>query len=581
MKINEFRDELRSNLQRICAEKRWSFDNNKQRGMAFEDWCYELFSERYPAAENDPEQSIIRGDDSNIDIVFDAKETSEIYIIQCKHPKMAATDPIPEGEVKAFFSTYQLLKDRAYLDNRKTYNPKLQDLASEFEYWIKQNFLVHFIFISSGKSTDKTSALVEKYNRDHQNQNVRFDVWDISNLKDEYISVKSIEEQYPSEVEFILANGQYMLLDGAQENITFAIPGTKIQELAISYKDSLFNWNIRRFLGKKGEVNVGLTDTIEKEPENFFYYNNGVSALCEEFNFNPKTRSLKIERLQVVNGAQTIGAIRNGRTEKLKDVLVLVKLTALKHASRERGIAATLIKTNNTQNALRAPDFRSNDKIQQWIEQQFKNTKGRGELPQIVYGRKRPYPRSTTSNPVLKLQDLGKIRYAWYYDPRIPIADPAKLFELPEDNGLYGFAFGSGGDVADIWTDAEFRECLLAIHVYNKICLELKKLQEDEGDLKQITRLRYYGLKLFKMYLDQMLPTTASTTLDDLCRFGEKFNGFFEKAKKIISITLAQSYREILKREEGTAFSLPRDAEVWDKIKTKFEDNLTLIRTLG
>ena len=93
--------------------------------MAFEDWCFQLLSDRYPAAENDAEDLCIRGDDTDIDVVFELKETGEIYILQCKHPKIAATDPIPESEVKSFFSTYQLLKDREYLDKRKTYNPKI------------------------------------------------------------------------------------------------------------------------------------------------------------------------------------------------------------------------------------------------------------------------------------------------------------------------------------------------------------------------------------------------------------------------------------------------------------------------
>jgi hypothetical protein len=321
-----------------------------------------------------------------------------------------------------------------------------------------------------------------------------------------------------------------------------------------------------------------LSETIETEPSNFFYYNNGVSALCEGFHFVERRKTLKITKLQIVNGAQTIGAIRNARPEKLQEVLVLVKLTAVKHASRERGIAADLIKTNNTQNTLRAPDFRSNDKIQQWLELQFKNTKQRGELAHIVYGRKRPYPRSTAANPVLKLQDLGKIRYAWYYDPRMPIADPAKLFELPDENGLYADAFGSGGELTDVWTENEFRECLLAIHTYNKMFAQLKKLQEAESDLKQISRLRYYGLKLFKIYLDQMLTSMPDTALVDICRFGEKFNDFFDRAQKIICRTLIQSYRDILRREAGTAFSLPRDPEVWDLVKTKFDENLALIR---
>ena len=115
MKPEDFKRELRSSLEAICAEKRWSFDNQKQRGMAFEDWCFNLFSERYPAAENDPNESIIRGDDAGIDVVFESKETEEIYILQCKHPKIAASDPIPEEEIKSFFLNYALLKDKQYL----------------------------------------------------------------------------------------------------------------------------------------------------------------------------------------------------------------------------------------------------------------------------------------------------------------------------------------------------------------------------------------------------------------------------------------------------------------------------------
>ncbi|MGB7577579.1 MAG: AIPR family protein [Pseudolabrys sp.] len=367
-----------------------------------------------------------------------------------------------------------------------------------FDYWRKQNFTINFIFISSGKATEKTFALVEKYNQDHQNQGVQFDVWDISRMKDEFIAIKSVEEQYPDLVNISLADDHYMIPDGDHENITFVVRGTRLKEIALAHKDSLFNWNIRRFLGKKGEVNAGLTETLEKEPGNFFYYNNGISALCEGFDFNQKNKELKIQKLQIVNGAQTLGAIKNAHNDKLSEVLVLVKLTAVKHASRERGIAAGLIKTNNTQNKLREPDFRSNDKIQQWLELQFKNTKPRGELIQIAYGRKRPYPRATSGLLVLKLQDLGKIRYAWYEDPRVPIASPAKLFQLPEDNGLYGFAFGVDGEIVDVWTDTQFRECLLALHTYNKINAELHGLQEANDDLKQITRLRYYGLKLFK-----------------------------------------------------------------------------------
>jgi len=226
--------------------------------------------------------------------------------------------------------------------------------------------------------------LVEKFNREHLNNSVKFDVWDISALRDEFVSVKSIEEKYPDEVSITLADSHFMQPDGDFDNITFCAPGTTLQQVAREHKDSLFNWNIRRFLGKKDEVNAGLTETLNKQPNHFYYYNNGISALCDSFTFDEKSKKLSIKKLQIVNGAQTLGALRLADSDKACNAMVLVKLTAVKHSTRETGIAATLIKTNNTQNTLRVPDFRSNDPIQLWLDNKFKNTKARGEMAQIA-----------------------------------------------------------------------------------------------------------------------------------------------------------------------------------------------------
>lgn len=258
MKLEDFKRELRTSLETICVQKNWSFDNAKHRGMAFEDWCFNLLCDRYPAAENDPAECIIRGDDAGIDIFFESKETEEIYILQCKHPKIQASDPIPEEEVKTFFANFSLLRDKHYLRQRKTTNPKLDELAIEFDHWTKRAYVINFIFISNGVTTPKITALIEKFNRDFLNSNVKFEVWDINAVRDEYVSVRSIEEKYPEQITITLADGHFMQPSGDFDNITFAASGTTLQQLARDHKDSLFNWNIRRFLGKKGEVNTGL-----------------------------------------------------------------------------------------------------------------------------------------------------------------------------------------------------------------------------------------------------------------------------------------------------------------------------------
>ena len=58
--------------------------------------------------------------------------------------------------------------------------------------------------------------------------NVKFEVWDLGSLKDEYELVASIEEKYPDDVVFTLREHHYFTPDGDPENITFAVPGTTL-----------------------------------------------------------------------------------------------------------------------------------------------------------------------------------------------------------------------------------------------------------------------------------------------------------------------------------------------------------------
>lgn len=478
MKMDDFENQLKREVLEICEKNGWKYDNNKQRGMAFEDWCFNLLAERYPADENDRQDSIIRTDDFSIDVVFESRENREAYLLQCKFEKPAANDPIEEETLKTFFSNAELLKDKNYIKSRKSNNERIEDLSGEYQYWIDNDYTVHFVFVSTFRSTEKMRALEHKFNAHFKNQQISFHVWDIDALKEEYLSVKSVEQLYPEAVTFDLAAGQYLRLSGEPNNITFAVRGTTLQTIFRQHKDRLFNWNIRRFLGRKGQVNQGMTTTLDKEPQFFFYYNNGISALCDGFEFDENTKRLRVSKLQIVNGAQTMGALGAADESKANQAYVLVKLTALKNAHRETGPAAALIRSNNTQNSLRLPDFRSNDPIQLWLEQAFKDSKPQGELPKIVYGRKRPYTRVAQGAMLLKMQDLGKIRYAWLEeDPRIPIAEPSKLFELKEDGGLYSETFGVGGAMVTMYTEDQFRETLLAIHSIScfQLCGNLRK----------------------------------------------------------------------------------------------------------
>ena len=590
MKLESFKSQLRQDVAAICRDKNWKYDENKHRGMAFEDWCFNFLSDMYPDSDNRAVDCILRQDDFNIDIVFPSKEFEEIYYIQAKFDKPSASEPINVDQVGTFFTAYEYLYLKRSTQIDKIQNPRVVQLFNEADAWNKQQFKVHFIFISTGQSTAETEQKISEYSELYKGDHVSFDVWDIRKLRDEYVRANSIDERYPDQVKIQLGEGKFLKVDGPEKHLTFVVAGSKLAEIFAMHKQSLFNWNIRSFLGRKGQVNNGMATTIKESPDTFYYLNNGISALCESFDFDEVSRSLTINKLQVVNGAQTLGAIGSVSTHSLSNLQVLVKLTSIKRAAREVGLAAQIIRANNTQNSLRVPDFRSNDPIQLWLEQKIKDLKPKGDLGKLVYGRKRPYPSTKTGQTVIKMLEFGKVRYAWEFEPRLPISAPNKLFLHKENNGVYEDAFGEQGKLVDIWSDNVFNEVILALHCFHKCGSAIDSWENESFDIEisgenkvmlyaQLSRLKFYGLHCMKIFADEHLDSLEDIERNELFAYGKKFDRFCEVSFKAIKPALQKSYRDIIQSKEGAAFALPRDGKIWNSIKDNFNDYCNVLKS--
>lgn len=90
-----------------------------------------------------------------------------------------------------------------------------------------------------------------------------------------------------------------------------------------THKGALYAENIRGGLGT--DLNVRMTETLGTRPADFFYFNNGISAICTDFQITQDGphRTLKAERFQVINGAQTLNAI--GSNDYMKEGRVLFR----------------------------------------------------------------------------------------------------------------------------------------------------------------------------------------------------------------------------------------------------------------
>lgn len=91
------------------------------------------------------------------------------------------------------------------------------------------------------------------------------------------------------------------------------------EELATLYQQhgkALFEKNIRHYLGAQ-TVNTSIETTVQDRPNELFYLNNGLTAVCAAIQPKPGANNQKgrfsLEGFSVVNGAQTVGSIATVR----------------------------------------------------------------------------------------------------------------------------------------------------------------------------------------------------------------------------------------------------------------------------
>lgn len=125
--------------------------------------------------------------------------------------------------------------------------------------------------------------------------------------------------------------------------------------------------NLRQFKGLT-EINESIGKTLATSPENFWYYNNGITVLCESVKKKPlggsttEIGTFECKGASVVNGAQTVGTIVNAAQKgeaALTSARVLVRLISLDNCPPN--FADELTRATNTQNRIERKDFAALD----------------------------------------------------------------------------------------------------------------------------------------------------------------------------------------------------------------------------
>ena len=210
-------------------------------------------------------------------------------------------------------------------------------------------------------------------------------------------------------------------------------------------RNILYGQNLRESLSKNSKTYESMFETINKEPELFLFYNNGITIIASSTNAIEKDTEkemIQIENFSIINGAQTtstLGAylkdaeINNEleKIENLKKVFVLTKIYEINQDLKNHKAISENIKIyNNTQTPLSSRDMVSIRKEQ--ID--LKNRLLMGESPNIFVFIKKgegvpSYPKSLPYQRVSN-ETLAQLAFcAFYFEPFTAKDKKTSLFD--------------------------------------------------------------------------------------------------------------------------------------------------------
>jgi hypothetical protein len=170
------------------------------------------------------------------------------------------------------------------------------------------------------------------------------------------------------------------------------LPGSLLHDWYDAYGSRMLELNVRSYLQARGKINTGILETLIKEPARFLSYNNGITIVAEELEFNATAdRIVSIRGLQVVNGGQTTASIHRAKKENkadLSDVYVQAKITVVP-ADVFESVVPDISRFSNTQNKVTEVDLGANHAFHVGVERVALNTWAPGEQSMWFYERAR------------------------------------------------------------------------------------------------------------------------------------------------------------------------------------------------
>lgn len=417
-------NELRSIKEELEKSNKKVTDENAFEYLAMQFFCYKI--KNIKPKLYDIESSITNGpNDGGIDFVYYDDEESKVVLGQCKYTEnMKLNDII--SELNKMSSTVENFK-KAYTG---TYNKKLKtNLQNALDRLPDESAgnVEYCIFTTSDiNQNDVTNKLHTENNLYSKDMVSVYGVSEINSQIKELIEKAKTVNEYKIEIDY-----PHNVLQYETDNVSGIMVNMSSESLVRMYDkfkdEGLFDLNIRKYIKNK-TVDEGIKETLDKERDNFWFYNNGLTIACSEYVLDGN--KVKLYDFSIVNGGQTTNRIGNYKGSNNDKFYLPCKIISIKNDDQK--LYSKIAEATNSQKPINPRDLKSNSPemkmLQRWLGKE-------GVYLEIKRGEKKKLKNIKS----IKNDELGQLLLSFgYQQPGTARSGKRNIFEnKPLYNKLY------------------------------------------------------------------------------------------------------------------------------------------------
>jgi hypothetical protein len=354
----------------------WTLDN------AFVHWFIQAFLVADPELAARGVTGVAH--DKGVDGVFIDEAVQKVFVLQGKFHQAAKppTEPRPDVISFAHLSRTLLGPNAAFQAYLATIDLIVGQRLQAARDRVRRGYQLHLYYVTTGRCSAPLKSEAEgEVNQATGNASLSIlDRRDILALLVDYLGGAAPPVPYLDlhiDARGIQgADGVIQRFDqhSGIDSWILSMSGRDLGQLYAKAGDRLFARNIRGFLGDTA-INDGMTQTLDTAPGNFWYFNNGVTIVCDSARKTSERGEtiLRVTNPQIINGQQTTRTLHSAPTNKAS---VLVRVISVprdggRTQSQFEGLVSNIVAATNWQNAILPSDLRANDSRQIALQRDF------------------------------------------------------------------------------------------------------------------------------------------------------------------------------------------------------------------